>query len=181
MASEPKARTSILLTLLWLALAALAGIALTLAGIYLYLDPQIPKAESYRQVKLETPLRIYTADGALMGEFGERRVIPVAIEEVPELFVKALLDTEDKRFYEHSGVDVQGLLRVIKVAATTGEFSEGASTLTMQTARNMFLTRDQRLKRQLIEMFLAVRMEQVLTDAATPEIITLPIHGPLPT
>ena len=76
-----------------------------LAGAYLYLNPQIPAAESYRNVKLQQPLRIFSADGALIAEFGERRLIPIKLSEVPRQFVNALLDTEDKRFYEHRGID----------------------------------------------------------------------------
>ncbi len=91
--------------IMWLAFTGLCGAVLTLAGIYLYLDPQIPRAESYRHVKLETPLRVFTRDGALLAEFGERRLIPIAFAQVPPQFISALLDTEDKRFYEHSGID----------------------------------------------------------------------------
>ena len=79
-----------------------AFVVMALSGTYLYLDPQIPKADSYRHVKLETPLRIYTKDNQLMAEFGERRLIPVKLEEDPKEFISAILDTEDKRFYQHS-------------------------------------------------------------------------------
>lgn len=151
-------------------------VVMTIIGAFLYATPQVPEIDSLRNVKLQTPMRIFTSDGKLIGEFGDVRREPVSYEQIPQNFINALISTEDQRFYEHSGVDLQGLLRVIKVAATTGEFSEGASTLTMQTARNMFLTRDQRLKRKLIEMFLAVRMEQELSKEEILELYTNKVH-----
>ena len=75
------------------------------AGSYIYLNPQIPNASTFRNVTLEAPLRIYARDGELLGEFGERRLIPIALENVPDAFISAILDTEDKRFYQHSGID----------------------------------------------------------------------------
>ncbi|MFK7912849.1 MAG: penicillin-binding protein 1A [Pseudomonadales bacterium] len=163
-----------MLTLLWLALAALAGLALTLAGMYLYLDPQIPKAESYRQVRLETPLRIYTADGDLMGEFGERRVIPITIDEVPDLFVKALLDTEDKRFYEHSGIDYISLANDTFSLLLNREIRSGASTITMQVSRNISFSLEQTFIRKFKEMLLALKIEQELSK---DEILELYINA----
>ncbi|PXF63963.1 penicillin-binding protein 1A [Kangiella spongicola] len=151
-------------------------VVMTIIGAFLYATPQVPEIDSLKNVKLQTPMRIFTSDGKLIGEFGDVRREPVSYEQIPKNFINALISTEDQRFYEHSGVDVQGLLRVIKVAATTGEFSEGASTLTMQTARNMFLTRDQRLKRKLIEMFLAIRMEQELSKEEILELYTNKVH-----
>ena len=91
--------------IIWLAALGVCGAVLSLAGAYLYLNPQIPSAESFRHVRLETPLRIYTEDRVLMGEFGERRVVPITLDQVPPLFIRALIDTEDKRFYEHNGID----------------------------------------------------------------------------
>lgn len=151
-------------------------VVMTIIGAFLYATPQVPEIDSLKNVKLQTPMRIFSADGKLIGEFGDVRREPVTYEQIPDNFINALIATEDQRFYEHSGVDFKGLLRVLKVAATTGEFSEGASTLTMQTARNMFLTRDQRLKRKLIEMFLAVRMEQELTKEQILELYTNKVH-----
>ena len=151
-------------------------VVMTIIGAFLYATPQVPEIDSLKNVKLQTPMRIFTQDGRLIGEFGDVRREPVTFEQIPENFINALVATEDQRFYEHSGVDFKGLLRVLKVAATTGEFSEGASTLTMQTARNMFLTRDQRLKRKLIEMFLAVRMEQELSKEQILELYTNKVH-----
>jgi penicillin-binding protein 1A len=78
---------------------------LTLAATYLYLDPQTPRADTFRQVRLETPLRIFSSEGQLLAEFGERRAIPISIDQIPRHFLDAVVSIEDKRFYEHSGID----------------------------------------------------------------------------
>jgi penicillin-binding protein 1A len=167
-------RAKILLNILWLGLALLSGIALSLAGIYLYLDPQVPKAETYRSVKLETPLRIYTADGALMAEYGERRVIPVRLEEVPQAFIDALLDTEDKRFYEHSGIDYISLANDTLSLLLNREITSGASTITMQVSRNISFSLEQTFLRKFKEMLLALKIERALTK---DEILALYINA----
>lgn len=149
---------------------------LIVLGAYLFSAPQVPAIDSLKNVKFQTPMRIYTSDGKLIGEFGDVRRVPVELEQVPQDFINALIATEDQRFFEHGGVDIQGLLRVIKVALFSGEFSEGASTLTMQTARNMFLTRDQRLQRKLVEMFLAIKMEEELSKEEILEIYVNKVH-----
>ena len=162
---------------MWLALAAVCAAVLSLAGIFLYLDPQIPRAESYRNVQLETPLRIFSADGGLLAEFGERRVVPVTLEEVPAQFVNALLDTEDKRFYEHSGIDFISLandsLALLGSLATGGGITAGASTITMQLARNISFSLDRQFLRKFKEMLLALKIEQELTK---DEILELYIN-----
>ncbi|NVJ67169.1 MAG: penicillin-binding protein 1A [Gammaproteobacteria bacterium] len=159
----------------FVSLLTIFGVMIVL-GAYLYSAPQMPTIDSLKNVQLQTPMRIYTKDKKLIGEFGDVRRIPISLAQVPEDFINALIATEDKRFREHSGVDLLGILRVIKVALTTQEATEGASTLTMQTARNMFLTRDKRLKRKLIEMFLAIRMEQELSKDEILELYTNKVH-----
>ena len=153
--------------LVWLALTILAGGVCGLSGIFLYLNPQIPTAESYRHVKLQTPLRVFSEDGALLGEFGERRLIPVTLDEVPPLFLRAVLDTEDKRFYEHSGIDFISLsndvIGLLHDLVTDGSLSGGASTITMQLARNVSFTLERRVLRKLKEMLLALKVERELT------------------
>ena len=153
--------------LVWLVLTILAGGVCGLSGIFLYLNPQIPTAESYRHVKLQTPLRVFSEDGALLGEFGERRLIPVTLDEVPPLFLRAMLDTEDKRFYEHSGIDFISLsndvIGLLHDLVTDGSLSGGASTITMQLARNVSFTLERRVLRKLKEMLLALKVERELT------------------
>ena len=146
---------------------------MALSGIYLYLDPQIPKADSYRHVKLETPLRIYTKDKQLMAEFGERRLIPVKLEEVPKEFISAILDTEDKRFYQHSGIDYISLINDSLELLQAREIRSGASTITMQLARNISFSLEQTFIRKFKEMLLALKIEQELTK---DEILELYIN-----
>jgi len=162
---------------MWLGLASLCAAVLSLAGIFLYLNPQIPKPETYRDVKLETPLRVYAEHGALLAEFGERRLIPITLDQVPQHFINALLDTEDKRFYEHSGIDFISLtndaLSLIGTFVTEGELGGGASTITMQLARNVSFTLERRFLRKFKEMLLALKIERELTK---DEILELYIN-----
>ncbi len=164
-------------TLAWLGVTLLCGGVFGLSGVFLYLNPQIPTAESYRHVKLQTPLRVFSQDGALLGEFGERRLIPVTLEAVPPLFLSAVLDTEDKRFYEHSGIDFISLgndvFGLIRNLLTDGSLGPGASTITMQLARNVSFTLERRLLRKLKEMLLALKVERELTK---DEILELYIN-----
>ncbi|MEZ5552823.1 MAG: PBP1A family penicillin-binding protein [Pseudomonadales bacterium] len=161
---------------MWLALAGVCATVLSLAGMYLYLDPQIPRAETYRHVKLETPLRVYTADARLIAEFGERRLIPVTLAEVPGHFISALLDTEDKRFYEHNGVDFVTLTTAaLDLVMNMGEISRGGSTITMQLPRNLgTFSRDQVFIRKFKEILLALKMERELSK---DEILELYINA----
>ena len=161
---------------MWLALSGLCAAVLSLAGVFLYLDPQLPKAETYRHVRLETPLRVYTADDQLIAEFGERRLIPVALADVPDLFIRALLDTEDKRFYEHSGVDFWTLTKsVFELVWNMGEITRGGSTITMQLPRNLgTFSLDQLFIRKFKEILLALKMERELSK---DEILELYINA----
>ena len=159
---------------MWVATAGLCAAVLTLAGIFLYLDPQLPAAESYRHLKLETPLRIYTSDDALIAEYGERRLIPITLEEVPPLFVSALLDTEDKRFYEHGGVDYISLVNDTWDLVRTGSIQSGASTITMQLSRNISLSLERTFIRKFKEILLALKLENEL---GKDEILELYINA----
>jgi penicillin-binding protein 1A len=149
---------------MWWVWTAVCGAVLSLAGAFLYLNPQIPAAESYRHVRLETPLRIFAQGGALMAEFGERRVIPISLTDVPPLFIHALLDTEDKRFYSHNGIDFISLLNdSLSLVANRGEIRSGASTITMQLARNISFSLEQTFIRKFKEMLLALQLERELS------------------
>ncbi|MEQ8857087.1 MAG: PBP1A family penicillin-binding protein [Pseudomonadales bacterium] len=167
---------NILGRIMWSALAAVCAAVLSLAGAFLYLDPQIPKAATYRQVRLETPLRVYTADRQLVAEFGERRLIPVTLDQVPPLFVSAVLDTEDKRFYEHSGVDVITLTTAaLELMWNRGEITRGGSTITMQLPRNLgTFSLDQLFIRKFKEILLALKIERELSK---DEILELYINA----
>jgi penicillin-binding protein 1A len=151
------------LTLLLLALgSALSALALVV-GLYFHYLPGLPAVDSLREVQLETPLRIYTADDHLIGEFAEKRRIPVTIDAIPERVQLAFIAAEDERFRTHRGVDPVGILRAAMNLFATGERSQGGSTITMQLARNFFLTRDRTYERKIREIFLALQIERELT------------------
>ena len=149
--------------IIWLGVGGICGTLLTLAGSYLYLNPQIPAAESYLDFRPEAPMRVFTADGALLAEFGVRRFIPVRLEDVPEDFVSALLDTEDKRFYDHSGIDYISFANDVLQVLLDPSVRTGASTITMQLARNVSFSLEQTFIRKFKEMLLAIKIEQELT------------------
>ena len=164
-------------TIIWIAFTGICTLSLTLAAVFLYLNPQIPAAESYRHVKLETPLRVFTDDEALIAEFGERRRIPIRFDQVPRHFINALLDTEDKRFYQHSGIDFISLTNdtfgLIKSLLLEGSLGPGASTITMQLARNISFSLERRFLRKFKEMLLALKIE---TELEKDEILELYIN-----
>lgn len=144
-------------------LTLFAGLVMTLAGIYLYLNPQVPDAASYREIRLQTPLRIFAADGRFIAEFGERRRIPVAVEQVPLQFRQAILNTEDRRFYSHGGIDYLPLMKAaFRILLNPDEIPPGASTVTMQLARNVSFTLEQTFLRKFKEILLAVKIEREL-------------------
>ncbi|MBI1731644.1 MAG: penicillin-binding protein 1A [Gammaproteobacteria bacterium] len=145
-----------------MAVAVLILAAAAATGVALYVIPGLPSIASLRDVQLQVPLHIYTGDGSLIAEFGEKRRIPVAIADVPPLFVNAFIAAEDDRFFDHPGVDWQGILRAAVNLALTGEKTQGGSTITMQVARNFFLTREKSYLRKLNEIFLALKIEQEL-------------------
>ncbi|WP_417704073.1 penicillin-binding protein 1A [Rheinheimera aquimaris] len=108
-------------------------------------------------------MQVFTADGELISQFGEKRRIPLKLEEMPPLLVQAFLAVEDTRFYEHPGIDIIGIFRAMTVVASSGDFSQGASTITQQLARNFFLSREKKIVRKIKEIFLAIHIEQLLT------------------
>ncbi|WP_462156569.1 penicillin-binding protein 1A [Pseudoalteromonas sp. GB56] len=136
---------------------------ITLVALYLYVKPDIPSVAVLKDVKLQTPMQVFTRDGALINQFGEKRRIPVKINDVPEQMRYAFLATEDNRFYEHYGIDPIGIVRSALVLISTGEKRQGASTITMQLARNFFLTREKAYIRKVKEIFIALHIEQLLT------------------
>ena len=144
-----------------LALAALGCVALFLVVRFVVI-PQLPAVDSIRELKLQVPLRIYARDGRLIGEFGAERRAPLKFSELPQPLIHAFLDAEDERFFEHPGVDWQGLLRAAFKLASTGEKAQGGSTITMQLARNVFLNSEKTYGRKLKEILLAIRIESEL-------------------
>ncbi len=151
------------------AAAGMAGLLLLGAG-YLYLAPGLPSVERLRDVQLQVPLRVYSREGALVAEFGEKRRSPVDYAHVPVPMVAAFLAAEDDRFFEHPGVDYQGILRAAWHLLLTGEKEQGGSTITMQVARNFFLSREKTYVRKLSEILLALRIERELTKPGILEL-----------
>jgi penicillin-binding protein 1A len=149
-----------------LALAAVAVLALAAVAGYAgwrALAAGLPSTESLRELRLEQPLRVYTADGKLMGEFGAERRAPLDYEQMPPRLVQAFLAAEDARFFEHPGVDWQGLLRAAWKLVSTGEKAQGGSTITMQLARNVYLSSERTFTRKAREILLALQIERDLS------------------
>lgn len=136
------------------------GVMALISGAYLYLQPSLPSVEAMRQIELQVPLRVYSRDGQVIAQIGEQRRIPVTFEQVPPMVRQAFIAAEDDRFFEHSGFDYQGILRSMMVNLLPGYRLEGASTITQQTAKNLFLTNDRTWRRKGQEMFLTYRIEQ---------------------
>ncbi|MGI2128279.1 penicillin-binding protein 1A [Shewanella oncorhynchi] len=153
----------------WLKRIVIALFSLALLGVgaivaaYFYVLPDLPDVSTLKNVQLQTPLRIYSSDGKLISQFGEKRRIPLTLDEVPKPLLQAFIATEDARFYEHGGIDPVGVLRAALVMLTTGEKKQGASTITMQVARNFFLTRDKTIIRKVKEIFISYHIEELLT------------------
>jgi penicillin-binding protein 1A len=152
-------------------IVSIAGlIGLAFLATYYYLKPTLPDVAVLRDVRLQVPLRVFSRDGKLLAQLGEQRRVPVAWEEIPEVVVQAVLAAEDDRFFEHPGVDWQGIARAVLVAATTMQATQGGSTLTQQLVRTTLITKEKQLRRKLREVFLALSLENELTKE---EIFTL--------
>lgn len=130
--------------------------------LYIYAASQLPNVESLKTVKFQVPLRIFTKDGKLIQEYGEKRRIPLAYKDIPPTLVHAILATEDQRFFEHPGVDIFGLGRAAISVMQTGSKSQGGSTITMQVARNFFLNRKKTFLRKFNEILLAIKIDREL-------------------
>jgi len=146
----------------WFILTGLSVAIIISASLYLYLRPGLPPVEQLLDVKLQTPLRVYSKDNRLIAEFGEKRRAPVTIEQIPTIQLQAFLAAEDSRFYEHFGVDIKGLTRAAIELISTGSIQSGGSTITMQVAKNYFLSRDRTFIRKFSEILLALQIEREL-------------------
>ena len=140
--------------------------------LYLNLRDELPDIESLKDVQWQTPMKIYSIDGSLISQFGEKKRQPLTFEQIPQQLIDALLATEDDRFYFHFGVDPIGMARAVW-GQVTGNSRGGASTITMQVARNFFLTREQTYIRKIREIFLSFHIESLLTKN---EILTLYVN-----
>jgi len=152
------------------AIAAAATVVIGFAGAYQFLEPELPQAASLRDVRSQLPLRVYSRDGKLIAQIGEQRRIPVAFGQIPQVVIDAFLAAEDDRFFQHPGVDWQGLVRAAASNVSAGGVREGGGTITMQLARNTVLTSERTLRRKLKEIFLALSLER---EFSKQEILTL--------
>ena len=141
-----------------LSLSLLSLVCLT--AVFAYMSWQLPDVETLKDVHLQVPMHVYTSDNKLIADFGTKRRIPVSLEQVPSQLINAVLSIEDSRYYKHSGVDFIGLIRATVAVATTGRKVQGASTITMQVARNFFLTRKKTFARKFNEILLALKIDQ---------------------
>lgn len=135
----------------------------TIFGFYLYVKPELPDVATLKDVKLQTPMQVYSQDGKLIAQFGEKRRIPLRLDQMPKELVDAFIATEDSRFYEHYGFDPIGIARAAVAVLVSGSASQGASTITQQLARNFFLSNEKKVMRKVKEIFIAVHIEQLLT------------------
>ena len=149
--------------LLWTCVALFSAVLLGLSGTYLYLSPNLPAAETLRNVRMQVPLRIYSADDLLIAEFGEMRRTPIRFEDIPPDFISALLAAEDDNFANHYGVDVKSLMRAAAQLVKSGQIQTGGSTITMQVAKNFFLTNERSFSRKATEILLALQIERELS------------------
>ncbi|OOF49696.1 penicillin-binding protein [Rodentibacter genomosp. 1] len=157
--------------LIFSSLLTLCILGLVAGGVfYLHLKSELPSVETLKNVELQQPMQIYTADGKLIGEVGEQRRIPVKLENVPPRLIEAFLATEDSRFYDHHGIDPIGIARALFVALSNGGASQGASTITQQLARNFFLTPEKTLIRKAREVVLAIEIENALNKQEILEL-----------
>ncbi|HQR49451.1 MAG TPA: penicillin-binding protein 1A [Steroidobacteraceae bacterium] len=159
----------LLATLLTAVLAIAGAVVLGIAGAFQFVEPDLPDAAELRDLRMQLPLTVYSRDGKLIAQIGEQRRIPVPRADMPPQLVDAFLAAEDDRFFEHPGVDWQGLVRALAANVSAGGVREGGGTITMQLARNTLLTPERTLRRKLKEVFLALSIEREFTK---DEILT---------
>ncbi len=159
-------RRQVLRATLVISLAGFIG----LTAIYLYLAPKLPDIEALKDVRLQVPLRVFSRDGLLIAEYGEMKRVPLRYDQFPPQLIHAVLAAEDNRFFEHPGVDYQGLIRAFIHLVQTGERGQGGSTITMQVARNFFLSREKTYSRKINEILLSLKIENELSKEEILEL-----------
>ena len=160
----------------WSGFAIFCGLLLSISGAYLYLSPGLPSVESLRRIQLQIPLRVFSSDGKLIAEFGEMRRSPIRINDVPPDFISALLSAEDDNFANHYGVDPSSLMRAASQLLKSGHIQSGGSTITMQVAKNFFLSSERSFSRKINEILLALQIERELSKAEILELYVNKIY-----
>ena len=153
----------------WLALG-LAGITLSASGSWLTLTPELPDISILKEVRYETPLQVLTRDGQVISEFGIKHTVPLTYAQIPKTLVNAFLAAEDDQFFQHDGIDYSSLGRAFGELVTSGSIRSGGSTITMQLAKNYFLTNAKTFNRKFTEILLAKRIEDSLTKQEILEL-----------
>ena len=161
MRSENKRK--LLKSLAILTVLGLGGFLVVASCLYLYLSPKLPSVEELREIELQIPLRVHSQDLKVIAEFGEKKRTPVSFDEIPQQMIDAFLAAEDDSFFEHKGIVISGLARAAMELITTGSIRSGGSTITMQVARNFFLSKRQEFTRKFNEILLAFRIEEELS------------------
>ncbi|SFU58728.1 penicillin-binding protein 1A [Halomonas korlensis] len=162
---------TLILSAVWLVISLIAAAGLGVVGAGLYFAPGLPDVRQLQDFELHTPLRIYTRDDKLIGEYGNERRMPVEFEQIPEEMVQALLSAEDAGYFDHRGVDPKALVRAaVELVSSGGDIRSGGSTITMQVARNYLLTLEQTFTRKIREILLALQMEQILSKEEILEL-----------
>ncbi|MEO8489159.1 penicillin-binding protein 1A [Pseudomonas sp.] len=156
--------------------AIVCGLLLVLSGAYLYLSPGLPSVEALRSIQLQIPLRVYSSDEKLIAEFGEMRRTPIHFADIPPNFINALLSAEDDNFANHYGVDPSSLVRAATQLVKSGHIQSGGSTITMQVAKNFFLTSERSFSRKATEILLALQIERQLTKDEILELYVNKIY-----
>ncbi|MCQ4346350.1 penicillin-binding protein 1A [Pseudomonas stutzeri] len=146
----------------WTCIALLSAVLLGFSGAFLYLSPGLPSVETLRSVRMQVPLRVYSTDERLIAEFGEMRRSPIAFADIPQDFIDALLAAEDDNFARHHGIDVKSLVRAATQLLKSGQIQTGGSTITMQVAKNFFLSNERSFSRKINEILLALQIERTL-------------------
>ncbi|NBF01873.1 PBP1A family penicillin-binding protein [Pseudomonas sp. Fl5BN2] len=160
----------------WSIVAVFCGLLLALSGAYLYLSPGLPSVEALRSIQLQIPLRVYSSDGKLIAEFGEMRRTPIRFADIPPNFINALLSAEDDNFANHYGVDPSSLMRAATQLVKSGHIQSGGSTITMQVAKNFFLSSERSFSRKTTEILLALQIERQLTKDEILELYVNKIY-----
>lgn len=160
----------------WSCIAVFCGLLLSFSGAYLYLSPALPSVESLRRIQLQIPLRVYSSDNKLIAEFGEMRRSPIRFADIPPEFIQALLTAEDDNFANHYGVDLSSLMRAATQLLKSGHIQTGGSTITMQVAKNFFLSSERSFSRKLTEILLALQIERELSKDEILELYVNKIY-----
>jgi penicillin-binding protein 1A len=159
-----------------LAILGAGGFLVVASCLYLYLSPKLPSVEELKEIELQIPLRIHSQDLKVIAEFGEKKRSPVSFDEIPQPMIDAFLAAEDDSFFEHRGIVISGLARAAFELITTGSIRSGGSTITMQVARNFFLSKRQEFTRKFNEILLSFRIEEELSKEEILSLYTNKIY-----